>query len=72
MKTAFFRCVKVVHEEKQTYGYEKDPTRETTVSVQFELVGDTDTFGYAHLTLTNEQFKEAGYEVAKVYSLNPT
>lgn len=69
---AMFRCTKVTFEEKKTLSYDSEPRIETSVTVQFELVGEPATFGYAHMSLSSSQFKETGYEVGQVYSLNPT
>ena len=79
MKPAMFRCTKVTFEEKKTHSYDSEPRIETSVTIQFELVGEPPAFvgepvrfGYAHMALTEKQFKEVGYQVGQVYSLNPT
>jgi hypothetical protein len=72
VKGALFRCVKVVFEEKTAHTLEPKPTVTTEVTVQFELVGDFGKFGYAHLSMTPEEFKESGYQTGVSYDLVKT
>jgi hypothetical protein len=80
MKTFMFRCVKITFEEKRSVrldGGDERQSVETIVSVQFEqaneLTGPTlHGHAYMSLSLSDEEFKELGYRVGKVYSLSPT
>jgi len=73
-----FRCTTITQEEKRVERHnEPGVTYETTVQLQFEPAArpeypKTVPYGHLSLLLSVEDFKELGYEVGKIYTLNPT